>query len=90
VEALKFLLIAAFGLSLVCLLLALYHFLRMRQDAKRAPQEVVTQRPLWLEFPRAYTHQGRRHQRRFFTYFVVFVVLFITLFVIQEVGIGAS
>ncbi|MDX1434269.1 MAG: hypothetical protein R3286_17645 [Gammaproteobacteria bacterium] len=86
-EALKILLIAAFGLSLVCLVLALYHFLRMRQDATRAPEESARQRPLWLEFPRAYTLQGRRHQRRFFGYFVVFVVLFIALFLIDKAGI---
>lgn len=89
-EALKVLLIAAFGLSLVSLVLALYHFLRMRQDSGRAPGEAVTQRPLWLEFPRAYTHHGRHHQRRFFTYFFVFVVLLIVLLVIQKSGVGAG
>lgn len=89
-EALRLLLIAALGLSLVCLLLALYHFLRMRQDTGRGPEGAASQRPLWLEFPRAYTHQGKRHQRRFFTYFVVFTVLLIALFFIQEVGIGTG
>ena len=89
-EALRILLLAVFGLSLACLVLALYHYLRMRQDARRAPEESVTQRPLWLEFPRAYTQQGKRHQRRFFAYFVVFVVLFVALFLVHETGFGGS
>jgi hypothetical protein len=41
---------------------------------------------MWLEFPRAYTNQGRHHQRRFFIYFIVFVILLIGLFVIHETG----
>ena len=84
--AMKFLLASALVLSIVCLGLALFHWIRLRRDLKNSPAETVTQRPMWLEFPRAYTKQGRHHQRRFFAYFVVFIILLIGLFVIHESG----
>jgi F0F1-type ATP synthase membrane subunit a len=86
VGSLKLLLVSALVLSVVCLVLAVYHWMRLRSDQKGEPKGVVSQRPMWLEFPRAYTHKGRHHQRRFFVYFVVFVVLFIVLFVVQQAG----
>lgn len=81
-EAMKFLLVSAMVLSIVCLGLALFHWIRVLRDLKNGPKDVVTQRPLWLEFPRAYTNQGRHHQRRFFIYFLVFVLLLIGLFLL--------
>jgi len=90
----KFLLASAMVLSVVCLGLALFHWLRLRRDLKNnlknGPTEVAKQRPMWLEFPRAYTNQGRHHQRRFFIYFVVFVLLLIVLFVLHGAGIVGS
>ena len=86
----KFLLVSAMVLSIVCLGLALFHWIRLRRDLTNGPKNAVTQRPLWLEFPRAYTSQGRRHQRRFFVYFVVFVLLLIGLFVLQGADLVAS
>jgi hypothetical protein len=79
----KFLLVSAMVLSMVCLALALFHWVRLRRDLKNGPRDVVTQRPMWLEFPRPYTNQGRHHQRRFFVYFVVFVFLLIGFFVLN-------
>ncbi|NIW01011.1 MAG: hypothetical protein GWN21_02035 [Gammaproteobacteria bacterium] len=78
-EAMKFLLICALVLSIVCLVLAVFHWTHLRRDIAKQATDIATQRPLWLEFPRAYTHQGKRHQRRFFAYFVVFVLLAIIL-----------
>ena len=78
----KFLLVSAMVLSIVCLGLALFHWVRLRRDLKHGAGDMVTQRPMWLEFPRPYTSQGRHHQRRFFIYFVVFVLLSIGLFVL--------
>ena len=86
-EAMKFLLAAAMVLSIVCLGLALFHWIRLRRDLKQGSRDVVTQRPMWLEFPRAYTSQGRHHQRRFFIYFIVFVLILIGLFVLHGAGI---
>lgn len=86
----KFLLVSAIVLSLVCLGLALFHWIRLRRDLKSGPREAVSQRPMWLEFPRAYTKQGRHHQRRFFTYFIVFVVLLISFFVLHGTDIVRS
>jgi len=83
----KFLLVSAVVLSLVCLALALFHWVRLRRDLKHGPKNAVAQRPLWLEFPRAYTSQGRHHQRRFFVYFVVFIVLLIGLFLLHGTGV---
>ena len=88
--ALKLLLISALALCLVCLGLAVYHWTRLSRDRKRSDKDVVSQRPVWLEFPRAYTNQGRRHQRRFFVYLVVFVLLFIMLFALHQVGTGSA
>jgi hypothetical protein len=85
-EAMKFLLVSAMVLSIVCLALALFHWVRLRRDLKHGRGDMVTQRPMWLEFPRAYTSQGRHHQRRFFIYFIVFVLLFIGLFVVLGAG----
>jgi hypothetical protein len=82
----KFLLVSAMVLSIVCLALALFHWVRLRRDLKNGPREIVTQRPMWLEFPRAYTNQGRHHQRRFFVYVIVFVLLLIGLFVLHGAG----
>jgi len=82
-EAMKFLLAAALVLSIVCFALALFHWVRLRRDLKNGPRDVATQRSMWLEFPRAYTSQGRHHQRLFFIYFVVFVLLLIGLFVVH-------
>ncbi|TFH50690.1 MAG: hypothetical protein E4H01_01710 [Lysobacterales bacterium] len=79
----KFLLVSAMVLSMVCLALALFHWVRLRRDLKNEPQEVVTQRPMWLEFPRTYTNRGRHHQRRFFVYFIVFVLLLIGYFALN-------
>lgn len=75
----KLLLVSVLVLSIVCLAVALFHWLRLVRDRNDGPQNTVTQRPLWLEFPRAYTSQGRHHQRHFFIYFVVFVFLLIGL-----------
>ena len=86
-QAMKFLLVSAMVLSIVCLCLALFHWIRLRRDLHNGPNHAVTQRPLWLEFPRAYTNQGRHHQQRFFTYFVVFVVLLIGLFLLHGAGV---
>ena len=85
-EAMKFLLVSAMVLSVLCLGLALFHWLRLRRDLKHGSRDMVTRQPMWLEFPRAYTSQGRHHQRRFFTYFIVFVLLLIGLFVLLGVG----
>ncbi len=78
----KVLLVSAMVLSILCLGLALFHWVRLRRDLKDESSGISTQRPMWLEFPRAYTNQGRHHQRRFFVYFVVFVVLLVVLFVL--------
>ena len=86
-EAMKILLVSAMVLSIVCLGLALFHWVRLRRDRKHGPENMVTQRPMWLEFPHAYTSRGRHHQRQFFIYFIVFVLLLIGLFVL--VGVGA-
>ena len=86
-EAMKFLLVSAMVLSIVCLGLALFHWVRLRRDLKHGPGDMVTRQPMWLEFPRAYTRQGRHHQRRFFTYFIVFVLLLVGLFVLLEAGV---
>jgi len=86
----KFLLASAMVLSIVCLGLALFHWLRLRRDMKNSPTEVAKQRPMWIEFPRAYTNQGRHHQRRFFIYFVIFVLLLIALFVLHGAGVVGS
>ena len=80
-EAMKFLLISAMVLSIACLLLAVFHWVHLRRDLKKESRGVATQRPVWLEFPRAYTRQGRHHQRRFFVYLVVFIALLVILFV---------
>lgn len=79
----KFLLVSAMVLSIVCLVLAVFHWVHLRRDLKSGSKGMVTQRPVWGEFPRPYTKQGQRHQRRFFVYLVVFVVLLILLFVFQ-------
>lgn len=86
-EAIEFLLICAMVLSVACLILALFHWLQLRRDLKNTSQGIASQRPMWLEFPRAYTRQGRHHQRRFFVYIAVFVVLAIVLFVLEGAGI---
>ena len=83
----KFLLISAMVLSVVCLALALFHWVRLRRDLKHGPKNAVAQRPMWLEFPRAYTNQGRHHQGRFFVYFVVFIVLLVGLFLLHGAGV---
>jgi hypothetical protein len=83
-------LVSAIVLSIVCLGLALYHWIRLRRDVDDGPKIAVAQRPLWLEFPRAYSNQGRHHQRRFFIYFVVFVVLLIGLFLLYGAGVVGS
>ena len=86
-DAMKFLLISALVLSIGCLVLALFHWGKLRRDLRDAPKGVTKQRPLWLEFPRAYTRQGRRHQRRFFVYLSVFVILLIVLLVFYGAGV---
>jgi hypothetical protein len=78
-EAMTFLLICALVLSMACLVLAIFHWVHLRRDLAKGATDVATQRPLWLEFPRAYTRQGKHHKRRFFVYFVVFVALAILL-----------
>lgn len=83
----KFLLISALVLSVACLALALFHWLALRRDVKGGPREVVRQKPMWLEFPRAYTRQGRHHQRRFFVYLVVFLLLLIVLLAAHGSGV---
>lgn len=80
-QALKLLLICAIVLSIACLVLAVFHLVHLRRDLKDGSRSISSQRPLWLEFPRAYTSQGRRHQRKFFVYLGVFVVLVIVLLV---------
>ncbi len=86
----KFLLASAMVLSVLCLALALFHWVRLRRDLKDGSRDVVTQKPMWLDFPRAYTNQGRHHQRRFFVYFVVFIVLLIGLFVLHGAGVVST
>ncbi len=86
----KFLLASAIALSVVCLTLALFHWVRLRRDLKDGSRDVVTQKPMWLDFPRAYTNQGRHHERRFFVYFVVFILLLIGLFVLHGAGVVSS
>ncbi len=86
----RFLLASAIVLSVVCLALALFHWARLRRDLKDGSRSVVTQKPMWLDFPRAYTNQGRHHQRRFFVYFVVFIILMIGLFVLYGTGVVGS
>lgn len=86
-EAMKFLLLAALVLSLVCLALALFHWVRLRRDLKERHDGIATQTPLWLEFPRAFTRQGRHHQRRFLVYIIVFIILLIVLFVLHGAGV---
>ena len=83
----KFLLASAMVLSIVCLCLALFHWVRLRRDLKRGTRDMVTHKPMWLEFPRAYTKQGRHHQRRFFIYFIVFLLLSIVLFALHGAGV---
>ena len=77
-------------LSIACLALALFHWVRLRRDLKDGSRDVVTQKPMWLDFPRAYTDQGRHHQRRFFVYLVVFILLLIGLFVFHGAGVVSS
>lgn len=89
-EAMKFLLISAMVLSIACLILAIFHWLQLRRDLKNATRNVVAQRPLWLEFPRAYTRKGRHHQRRFFVYVAVFVALIILLLALRGAGVTSS
>ena len=79
----KFLLISALVLSIACLVLAVFHWVHLRRDIKKQSTDIATQSPVWLEFPRAYTRQGRHHQRRFFIYFVVFLLLLVVLLVFQ-------
>jgi uncharacterized protein involved in cysteine biosynthesis len=79
----KFLLVCAMVLSIVCLVLAVFHWVHLRRDLKKGSTGIATQRPVWLEFPRAYTRQGRHHQRRLFVYLAVFIVLLIVLFIIH-------
>lgn len=86
-DAMKFLLVAALVLSVGCLVLALFHWMHLRRDLKAGPKGVSKQRPLWLEFPRPYTSQGRRHQRRLFVYLAAFVILLVVLFVFYDTGI---
>ena len=86
----KFLLASAIVLSVVCLALALFHWVRLRRDLKDVSRDVVAQKPMWLDFPRAYTDQGRHHQRRFFVYLVVFILLLIGLFVFHGAGVVSS
>lgn len=86
----KFLLVSAMVLSIVCLALALFHWIRLRRDLKDGSKDIVTQKPMWLEFPRAFTNQGRHHQRRFFVYFVVFILLLIGLFVLHGAGVVSA
>jgi len=86
----KILLVSAMVLSIICLGLALFHWVRLHRDRKAESEGIITQRPMWLEFPRAYTNQGRHHQRRFFIYFVVFVVLLIVLFVLYGAGLVSA
>lgn len=83
----KFLLLSALVLSIACLVLALFHWGQLRRNLKDSSKGVSKQRPLWLEFPRAYTKQGRRHQRRFFVYLGIFVVLLIVLLVFYGTGV---
>ena len=83
----KILLASAMVLSVMCLALALFHWIRLRRDLKDGSGDIVTQKPMWLEFPRAYTNQGRHHQRRFFVYFVIFILLLIGLFVVHGAGV---
>lgn len=89
-QAMKFLLASAIVLSVVCLALALFHWVRLRRDLRDGSRDVVTQKPMWLDFPRAYTNQGRHHQRRFFVYFIVFILLLIGLFVLHGAGVISS
>jgi hypothetical protein len=86
-EAMKFLLASALVLSIACLALALFHWVRLRRDLKNNQRDIATQSPMWLEFPRAYTSQGRHHQRRFFVYLIVFVILLIGLLVLHGAGV---
>ena len=79
----KFLLVSAAVLSIVCLVLAVFHWVHLRRDLKDGIKGIATQRPIWLEFPRAYTRRGRHHQRRLFVYLIVFIVLLILLIVFQ-------
>lgn len=85
----KFLLISAMVLSIACLVLAIFHWLQLRRDLKSPTRNVVAQRPLWLDFPRAYTKKGRHHQRRFFVYVAVFVALLILLLALRGNGIAS-
>lgn len=78
-EAMNFLLICALVVSVVCLVLALFHWIHLRRDLGKGSTDVATQRPMWLDFPRAYTRRGIHHQRRFFVYLVAFVLLAILL-----------
>lgn len=86
----KFLLISAMVLSIACLVLAIFHWRQLRRDLKDDSRGVANQRPLWLEFPRAYTRQGRHHQRRFFVYFIVFLVLIVVLLALHGAGFIGS
>ena len=83
--ALKLLLVFAIVLSISCLVLAIFHLLHLRRDLKDGSRSVSTQRPLWLEFPRAYTRQGRSHQRKFFIYLAAFVVMVVVLLLFNGV-----
>ncbi len=85
-DAMKFLLISALVLSVGCLVLALFHWVHLRRDLKEESQGVSQQRSLWLEFPRPYTRQGQRHQRRLFVYLAIFVILLIVLLVFYGTG----
>ena len=81
----KVLLISALVLSIACLVLAVFHWVHLRRDARKQSTDIATQSPVWLDFPRAYTRQGLHHQRRFFVYFVVFLLLLVLLFVFQTI-----
>lgn len=89
-DAMKFLLIAAMAVSVGCLILAVFHWLKLRRDLKNRSEGIAVQKPLWLEFPRAYTKQGRHHQRRFFVYVIAFFVLLVVLFAAQAGGMMST
>jgi len=79
VEALNLLLVSSFVLAVVCLVIAAYHFVRVRRDARGRTEGVVSSTPLWGVFPQAYSARGRRHQRLFYVFFAAFVVLCVVL-----------
>jgi hypothetical protein len=79
VGTLKVLLVSSFVLAGVCLALAVYHYVRVRRDARGRGEGMVSPTPLWGVFPQPYTARGRRHQRLFYAFFAVFVVLCVVL-----------